>query len=119
MVASVTKSVRVAAKQHVMLTAQGAYLKLEGRNIMLHGPGKIAFKATMKELAGPVDGTFGAPKLPEAKPLYDEQFLVKDEFTGAPLANMAYRVVTGEGKEFTGMTDQHGQTQPIPPARSG
>lgn len=31
-VASVTKAVTVAAKQHVLLTAQGAYLKLEGGN---------------------------------------------------------------------------------------
>lgn len=52
-VASVTKSVTVAAKQHVMLTAQGAFIKLEGGNIMIHGPGKMEFKASMKELAGP------------------------------------------------------------------
>jgi type VI secretion system secreted protein VgrG len=52
--ASITKSVTIAAKQHALLTAQGAYLKLEGGNIMLHGPGKIEFKASMKELAGPV-----------------------------------------------------------------
>jgi type VI secretion system secreted protein VgrG len=53
-VASVTKSVTVAAKDHVLMTAQGAYLKLEGGNIMIHGPGTMAFKASMKELAGPV-----------------------------------------------------------------
>lgn len=29
-------------------------LKLEGGNIMLHAPGKVEFKAGMKELAGPV-----------------------------------------------------------------
>ena len=52
-VASITKSVAVAAKDHVLLTAQGAYLKLEGGNIMLHAPGKVEFKATSKELAGP------------------------------------------------------------------
>ena len=52
-VASITKSVAVAAKNHVLLTAQGAYLKLEGGNIMLHAPGKVEFKATSKELAGP------------------------------------------------------------------
>jgi type VI secretion system secreted protein VgrG len=53
-VASITKSVTIAAKVHALLTAQGAYLKIEGGNIMLHGPGKIEFKASMKELAGPV-----------------------------------------------------------------
>jgi type VI secretion system VgrG family protein len=54
-VASVAKSVRGAAKQHVLLTAQGACLKLEGGNIMLHAPGKVEFKATLKELKSPVN----------------------------------------------------------------
>ena len=54
-VASVTKSVSVAApKKHVLLTAQGAYIKLEGGNIEVHAPGNVAFKASKKELAGPV-----------------------------------------------------------------
>jgi type VI secretion system secreted protein VgrG len=52
-VASITKSIAVTAKEHVLLTAQGAYLKLEGGNIMIHAPGKVEFKASMKELAGP------------------------------------------------------------------
>ena len=54
MVVSTTKSVSVSGKQHVMLNAQGAHLKLEGGNIELYGPGKIDFKASMKELTGPV-----------------------------------------------------------------
>jgi type VI secretion system secreted protein VgrG len=35
------------------MTAQGAFIKLEGGNIMIHGPGKMEFKASTKELAGP------------------------------------------------------------------
>ncbi|MEX5746361.1 type VI secretion system Vgr family protein [Massilia sp. X63] len=54
-VASVTKSVTVSApKKHVLLTAQGAYIKLEGGNIEVHAPGEVEFKASKKELAGPV-----------------------------------------------------------------
>jgi uncharacterized protein (DUF2345 family) len=56
-VASVTKTISVSAKTHVLMTAQGAYLKMEGGNIMLHGPGKVEFKATLKELAGPASST--------------------------------------------------------------
>ncbi|MES2317989.1 MAG: type VI secretion system tip protein TssI/VgrG [Pseudomonadota bacterium] len=63
-VASVNKSVCIAARQHVLLTAQGAYLKLEGGNIMIHGPGKMVFKASMKELAGPKSSNSPAPELP-------------------------------------------------------
>jgi type VI secretion system secreted protein VgrG len=38
----------------VLLTAQGAGLKIEGGNITLQAPGKVEFKAAMKEFAGPV-----------------------------------------------------------------
>ncbi|WP_332879294.1 type VI secretion system Vgr family protein [Massilia sp. S19_KUP03_FR1] len=53
-VASTNKSVSVAAKTHVLMTAQGGALKIEGGNITLSCPGQIDFKATAKELAGPV-----------------------------------------------------------------
>lgn len=53
MVASITKTVAVTAKNHVLLTAQGAYVKLAGGNIEIHCPGKVEFKASKKELAGP------------------------------------------------------------------
>jgi type VI secretion system secreted protein VgrG len=52
-VASITKCVTAAAKDHVLMTAQGAYIKIEGGNIMLHAPGKVEFKASTKEIAGP------------------------------------------------------------------
>ena len=48
------KTVAISApKKHVLLAAQGAYLKLEGGNIEVHAPGKVDFKASKKELAGP------------------------------------------------------------------
>lgn len=53
-VTSVAKTVTIAARQHILMMAQGAYLKLEGGNILIHGPGTMEFKASMTELAGPV-----------------------------------------------------------------
>ncbi|WP_426208863.1 type VI secretion system tip protein TssI/VgrG [Massilia sp. TWP1-3-3] len=112
-VASVTKSVTVAAAKNVMMTAQGAFLKIEGGNIMLHGPGKIEFKASKKELSGPADGSFGPPELPKAKPRYDEQFVIEDEFTGLLMAHMPYCIKRGDGKVFSGTTDEHGRTERV------
>ncbi|MDR7049093.1 type VI secretion system secreted protein VgrG [Duganella sp. 3397] len=68
-VSSVTKSVTASAKQYVALTAQGAVLKMEGGNIMLHGPGKIEFKASQKELTGPATASAQAISLPTASKL--------------------------------------------------
>jgi type VI secretion system secreted protein VgrG len=44
--------VLVTAPKHVMLTAAGAAIRIEGGNITLTAPGKVEFKASMKELAG-------------------------------------------------------------------
>lgn len=52
-VASTQASVKVSAPQHILLTAAGAAIRIEGGNITLSGPGKVEFKAGMKELTGP------------------------------------------------------------------
>ena len=64
-VASVTKTVAISApKKQVLLTAQGAYIKLEGGNIEVHAPGKVEFKASKKEVAGPQSAS-GEKTLPK------------------------------------------------------
>ncbi|MEG1326065.1 MAG: DUF2345 domain-containing protein, partial [Janthinobacterium sp.] len=63
-VASASKSVNVSGKQHVLLTVQGAYIKLEGGNIEIHGPGKMEFKAGMKEFTGPASASPAPLALP-------------------------------------------------------
>jgi type VI secretion system secreted protein VgrG len=117
-VASVDKSVTVAAKDHVLLTAQGAYLKLEGGNIMLHAPGKVEFKASMKELAGPADGSVALPALPVAKEIYNEAFVVLDEETKEPMAHVRYQLESASGVKVEGITDALGRTQRLFTARS-
>lgn len=49
-VASTGGMVQVTAPKHILLTAGGAALRIEGGNITLSGPGKVEFKAAMKEL---------------------------------------------------------------------
>ncbi|WP_020657005.1 type VI secretion system Vgr family protein [Massilia niastensis] len=68
--ASVAKSVTIAApNKHLLLTAQGACIRLAGGNIEMHGPGTVEFKASSKELAGPKSATREAdsPKVGELK----------------------------------------------------
>ena len=108
-VASVTKSVAVAARKHVLLTAQGAYIKLEGGNIEVHAPGKVEFKATMKELAGPARSDVNLPTLPRESHKYGQRFQLKDS-AGTPLANQAYTVYVADQQEIKGKTDAQGMT---------
>jgi uncharacterized protein (DUF2345 family) len=47
-VASTTDAVSIQAKEHVLLTAQGAYIKLSGGNIEVHAPGMVKLLGSMK-----------------------------------------------------------------------
>lgn len=124
-VASVTKDVSIAAKEHVLMTAQGAYLKLEGGNIMIHGPGRIAFKASLKELTSPKATILAPPMLPKPQvivspdlPLFSQQFdlshLANNDLTGFSSEKLAYRVFNREGQLLSsGTTNEDGLTDRI------
>ena len=51
--ASTHASLSVGAPKHVLLTAKGACIKLEGGNIEVHAPGQVLFKASKKNWTGP------------------------------------------------------------------
>lgn len=52
-IASTTDAVTIQAPKHVLLTAQGAYIKMSGGNIEIHAPGKVDIKASMKNWTSP------------------------------------------------------------------
>jgi type VI secretion system VgrG family protein len=116
-VASVGASVNVAAREHVLLTAQGAYLKLEGGNIQLHGPGKVEFKASMKELAGPESASPELPALPHPDRIDSDIELnfQYDDLDGIP--NAPYIVTFADGTVRKGTLDDKGHAvlKNVPP----
>ncbi|OXI46439.1 hypothetical protein [Burkholderia aenigmatica] len=44
---------------------------------------------------------------------HDEQYVLRDEDTGWPLARMRYRIYTKSGQVFSGITDASGHTQRV------
>ncbi|MBS1159017.1 MAG: Rhs element Vgr protein [Proteobacteria bacterium] len=68
-IASTSGSLNASAKSHILATAQGAYLKIEGGNIQVHAPGKVELKASQKNLTGPKSSSSSAslPKAGELK----------------------------------------------------
>ncbi|MGY0611393.1 type VI secretion system Vgr family protein [Luteimonas sp. A501] len=104
-IASTQADIDVDAKKHVLLTAQGAYLKLEGGDIELGAPGTIEFKATKKELLGPENVMLELPSLPEAS-LAQSQKPIKFDISlkdvpgpsGYPLADTPWKIVKSMGR---------------------
>ncbi|HVK93879.1 MAG TPA: type VI secretion system tip protein TssI/VgrG [Noviherbaspirillum sp.] len=66
-ISSTHASVEAAAKEHILLTAGGAYVKIGGGNIEIHAPGKVEFRAAMKELGGPASLNPALAALPKGE----------------------------------------------------
>ncbi len=64
--ASTTGNLNASAKSHILATAQGASLKIEGGNISLRAPGKVELKASQKNLTGPKSASAAGVSLPKA-----------------------------------------------------
>ncbi len=95
-IASTNDSINIAAKGHVLMTAGGAYIKLEGGNIEIHAPGMVDFKATAKELAGPQSSSVELPVFPvsDIKPL--PQRKIDSTFAYDQLKGVAQRCTKAE-----------------------
>ena len=109
-VASTQGRVQITAPKHILLTAGGAAIRIEGGNITLSGPGKVEFKASQKELGA---GRSASQGLSLAKPgqIFDEQFVVKDKDSGEALAYFKYRIEDSGGQVLArGITGQDGRT---------
>ncbi|MBT2791699.1 type VI secretion system Vgr family protein [Paraburkholderia strydomiana] len=50
---SATERIDAAAKQEILLTAGGAYVRISGGNIEIHAPGKVDIKGSQHSFAGP------------------------------------------------------------------
>lgn len=61
--ASAQASVEATASKHVLATAAGAYMRIEGGGIQLHAPGKVELRAGVHSWVGPQSGAG-----PEAPP---------------------------------------------------
>ncbi|MCA8426687.1 type VI secretion system tip protein VgrG [Burkholderia seminalis] len=59
-----TENVDVAAKQEILLTSGGAYIRIKGGNIEIHAPGKIDFKGAQHQFAGPTSMPYPLPAMP-------------------------------------------------------
>ncbi|MFD0739827.1 type VI secretion system tip protein TssI/VgrG [Lysobacter koreensis] len=120
-IASTQADINVAASQHILATAAGAYLRMEGGNIELGAPGKIEFKASKKAWTGPHASQASLPSLPKAalnlpetKKKYSQRFdfsemVVSGSHTGLALDNAPITVTTKSGEYLATLrTDAQG-----------
>lgn len=108
---STQASVHISAPQRIVLNGAGSYLLIDGGNIELGTSGPAQFKAAAKELAGGSSASGQGPSLNKAQDLFDEQFQLRDELSGLPLAGEPYRILNAHGTVLaTGLTNSEGKT---------
>jgi len=105
-VASTTANLLVAAPQHVLLTAGGAAIRIEGGAITLSGPGNVSFKAGMKVLTG--GGSARAPALQMPNTEFDIQFQLVSA-AGRSMAGQLVRLMHEDGSLQTVKLDAGGR----------
>lgn len=117
-IASTDASLSASARKHLLATAKGAYLKIEGGNISVHAPGKVEFKASQKNWAGPASASAGDIRFPNGD--YELlqvvpksrsfQWQLHSGLDGRQQSNVPYQIVS-DGKILAeGRTDSFGQT---------
>ncbi|MGH8782358.1 type VI secretion system Vgr family protein [Paraburkholderia sp.] len=76
---SATEQVQAAAKQEILLTSGGAYIRIKDGNIEIHAPGKIDVKGGSHMFSGPTQLYTNLGAFKQTAGPYDEALVFKDE----------------------------------------
>ena len=115
--ASMNQDVTIASAAHVLMTAQGASIRIAGGNISLHAPGSVMFKGSAAEWTGPQSSSPTYPVLP-LNPSQNANFSKRVDFSSifaeSDLINgVPYKIKRADGRVYEGVLDQQGRTDRV------
>ncbi|UJB32711.1 type VI secretion system Vgr family protein [Chromobacterium sp. Beijing] len=106
-ITSCKERITIAAKDEILLTSGGGYIRLKGGDIEVHCPGTVSIKGSSHVLSGPASVSMPMPAMPKG---YQRSYILQDEKTGEPLVDKAYRLKLPNGRVIPGYTDWEGRT---------
>ena len=77
------ESITVVAKDEILVTAGGGYIRLKGGNIEIHCPGKVSVKGASHDVSGPAQMS---PPLPQFPNSICKPCVLKAKDAGSPFA---------------------------------
>ncbi|OSI22003.1 DUF2345 domain-containing protein, partial [Neisseria dumasiana] len=107
--ATITSSagkVTVAAKDEILLTSGGGYIKIKDGNIELGCPKMVWVKCAGFQVMGSSSAQI---KFPTFKPNYSAFYILENQ-NGKPIANEPYTLKLSDGIEYSGRTNNKGET---------
>ena len=76
-VLSATATIEGAAKEEILLTSGGAYIRIKDGNIEIHAPGKVDIKGSQHSFSGPANMSYA---LPIFSPISTDEEIVEQRF---------------------------------------
>ncbi|UXY16952.1 type VI secretion system tip protein VgrG [Chitiniphilus purpureus] len=100
------------AQEELLLSCGGAYIRLKGGNIEIHGPGSLSVKGSSYTFSGPAQMTTPIKQFPggELEGLYNEHFQVADALSGEAIAGLPLRLTTAGYRTLEMSSDVDGKT---------
>ncbi|EKM7178093.1 type VI secretion system tip protein VgrG [Cronobacter sakazakii] len=99
----------ITAATELVINCGGAYIRLSDGNIELGCPGNILLKSLNVQKMGPATLNVTPYDFPKG---YGGVYALKDEH-GNIIPNTEYKITTGDGDVFTGVSDENGKTLPV------
>jgi type VI secretion system secreted protein VgrG len=110
-ITSSNDEIHISAKDTIVLKAGQSSVTLKGGDITFACPGTFSVKGAGNAFEGPGRGSLPGEALPDDRVKFlDEAFVLKDADTGAPMANIPYRITRPDGSIEHGITDDQGHT---------
>ncbi len=108
-VTSTEGRVDITAATELVINCGGAYIRLSDGNIELGCRGNILLKSLNVQKMGPATLNVTPYDFPKG---YGGVYTLKDEH-GNIIPNTEYKITTGDGDVFTGVSDENGKTLPV------
>ncbi|MEG0343343.1 MAG: type VI secretion system Vgr family protein [Acinetobacter sp.] len=98
------KSIEISAAEEIIFNVKGNYFKLNADGIEQGTNGESKVYAAKHLILGAKTIDYALPQDP-----YNEMFVLKDP-KGNPVAGFAYKIISGDGTVFRGVSNEKGET---------
>ena len=102
------KKMVLSAQEELLLSCGGGYIRIKNGNVEIGGQGQLLIKNTgiHKLDAQTVESAMKSFALED----FNEWFVIKNPFSGEPLANQRYQITLPTGEIIKGVSDSEGKT---------
>ncbi|BDM22735.1 type VI secretion system tip protein VgrG [Pseudomonas sp. LRP2-20] len=104
---STAAGIEIAAKDGILLTSGGGYIRIKGGNIEIHAPGTIDVKGAKKVFSGGTSLSHSFNEMPKTD--FADPYVIKKLSTGEPAPGVKVEVTRADGSVMQYVSDAAGK----------